>query len=80
MQLDDVWNFKNILSVVATPLTFILGLAGWHYKNVYHKVEKLEDSHTNLKVMVREHNLHLRNLTASYKKLDKKLDSLLNRL
>ncbi len=78
--MDDFPTLKTILSLVSAPLVMLLSLVGWHHKNIYTKVSTLEDSHSKLRLSVQAHNIHLSTLSSSYKKLDKKLDSVITKL
>ena len=78
--MDDFFSFKNILATISAPLTFILGLIGWHYKNVYSKVETLDASTNKLQIMVSEHSIHVQHLHESFKSLDEKIDYILEKL
>ncbi len=77
---NDVLSIKNILAAISAPLTFLLGLAGWHYKNVCHKIEEIDDSTNKLQILVHEHSVHVSHLNDSFKRLDRKMDTIINKI
>lgn len=77
---DDFFSFKNILSIISIPITFLLGIVGFHYKNVITKIEDLDQSTNELKVLVGEHSVHVGHINDSVNKIENKIDFILNKL
>lgn len=77
---DDLFSFKNILSLITVPLTFLLGLAGFHYKSIHSKIESTAEETNKLQILVHEHNVHVSHLNKSVNKLEHKIDSIINKL
>lgn len=77
---NDIFSLKNILAVISAPLTFLLGLAGWHYKHISSKVEENSNETQKLQILVHEHNIHINHLNKSVSKLENKIDSVLEKL
>jgi len=76
----DFFSIKNLLSLVTVPITFLLGIAGFHYKNVISKMDDVEKTANELKVVVGEHSIHVSHLNHSVNKIENKIDDILEKL
>lgn len=77
---SDLFSIKNIMAYISVPFTFLLGLCGYHYKNICNRQEELDDSVTVLKVLTAEQNVHIAHLSQCMGRHDIKLDELTRKL
>lgn len=75
----EVSFIKTIMNYISIPLTFILGLVGFHWKSFYKKVDTLKKTTDELTVSIAEHNIHLQYINENIDAMNYKLDYIMRR-
>lgn len=77
---EDFFTIKNLLTIISAPLTFLLGLAGWHYKGILTYIDEIDKKVDKLEIIAHEHNVHVSHFHETNRKIENKLDYLLKKI